>query len=310
MRRRHAAEAPPRPRRSDVRLLPLAAAMVPACALARGTAEHAPGALGWNADPLVLLPVAAAALLYGAGCLALHLWRRGGTVRSGEAAAFAGGLAAVLVALVSPMDPVAERFLSVHVGQHELLMLVAAPLVVVGRPLVPFLAALPPALQGRVLRLARSRPVIFTWAALTAPLVAVCLHAAARWLWHLPLLFDAALASRPVHALQHAAFFFTAVFFWWSVVHGRHGRAGHGMAVFAVFATAAHTVLLGAIVTLAPAPLYPTYARLLGGAALADQTVAGLVLCVPAGALFTLAGLALLAAWLGESDRRASRHPA
>jgi putative membrane protein len=203
------------------------------------------------------------------------------------------------------VDHVAGRFFSVHMGQHELLMLVAAPLVVRGRPLVPFLAALPPTLQGRVLSVARGRVVIFTWAVLTAPLVAVCLHAAVCWAWHLPVLFDAALASRPVHALQHASFFFTAVLFWWSVVHGHRGTA-----MFAVFATAAHTALLGAIITLAPAPLYRTYARLLGDVALADQTVAGLVLWVTAGALLTLVGLALLAARLRESGRPASRSPA
>lgn len=294
-----------------MKTLPLVAALLPASALAHEAAASAPAPpSAWNGDPLVLVPIAAAAILYAAGRAALRLRRRGGAVRTFEAAAFAAGLAAVIVALVSPVDHLSERFFSVHMGQHELLMLVAAPLVVVGRPLIPFLAALPPPLQAVALRVARRRAVLRGWAFLTGPLVAVLLHAAARWVWHLPILFDAALESRAVHAAQHASFFFTAVLFWWSVVHGRYGRAGYGVAVLAVFLTAAHTGLLGAILTLAPSPLYRSYARLLGDGALADQVLAGLVMWVPAGALFTLVGLALFAAWLGEAARRARRDPA
>ncbi|HEY6097814.1 MAG TPA: cytochrome c oxidase assembly protein [Anaeromyxobacter sp.] len=280
-------------------------ALLPASALAQAAGKHAPPAPpgGWSADPLVLVPVAAAGLLYAAGHAALRLRGRGGTLRYLEAAAFLGGLAAVLVALVSPVDHVSERFFSVHAGQHELLMLVAAPLLVLGRPLAPFLAALPPRWQARALAGVRRDGVLRVWAFLTAPLVAVVLHAAARWAWHLPALFDAALASRPVHALQHASFFLTAVFFWWSVVHGRYGRAGCGSAVTAVFATAAHTGLLGAIVARSPLPFYRTYVALLGPPALHDQAVAGLVMAVPAGALFTLVGLALLAERTGEGAR-------
>jgi putative membrane protein len=208
------------------------------------------------------------------------------------------------------MDRLSERLFSVHMGQHELLMLVAAPLVVVGRPLVPFLFALPATWQPRALALVRRRAVLATWAFLTAPVVAIVLHAIARWIWHVPALFDGALEHRTVHAVQHLTFFLTALFFWWSVVHGRSGRAGYGVSVLAVFLTVAHTGLLAAIITLAPSPLYRTYARLLGARALSDQQVAGLVMWVPAGTLLAMVGLAVFAAWLGESSRRARREPA
>ncbi len=280
-----------------------AAALVPAIASA-----HEPEAgARWDPSPWVLLPLALAALLYAGGRAALALRGRRGAVRGREAFAFAAALAALVVALVSPLDRLAERLFSIHMGQHELLMLVAAPLVVVGRPLVPFLYALPRRWQPGALALARRPAVLRTWAFLTAPLVAVVLHAATRWALHLPVLFDGALAHPALHALQHLAFFVTAVFFWWSVVHGRYGRAGYGVSVLAVFVTVAHTGLLAAIITLAPAPLYATYARLLGARALADQQVAGLVMWVPAGTLLAAVGLALFAAWLGESSRRARK---
>jgi putative membrane protein len=284
------------------------AALAPALAAAHEGAPHAPAP--WNPDPWVLVPLALSALLYAAGRAALALRGRAGAIRRYEALAFAAGLATLVVALVSPVDRLSERLFSVHMGQHELLMLVAAPLVVVGRPLVPFLYALPARWQPGVLALARRPAVLRAWALLTAPLVAIVVHAVTRWAWHLPVLFDAALAHPALHAVQHLSFFLTAVFFWWSVVHGRYGRAGYGVSVLAVFVTVAHTGLLAAIITLAPAPLYDTYARRLGARALADQQVAGLLMWVPAGTLLAAVGLALFAAWLGESSRRARKEVA
>jgi putative membrane protein len=288
------------------RLVAALAALVPALAAAHEGAPHAAGT-PWNPDPWVLVPLALAALLYAAGRAALALRGRAGAVRAHEALAFAAGLATLVVALVSPMDRLSERLFSVHMGQHELLMLVAAPLVVVGRPLVPFLYALPAPWQPRALAIARRPGVLRAWAFLSAPLVAIVIHAVTRWAWHLPLLFDGALAHPALHAVQHLTFFLTAAFFWWSVVHGRYGRAGYGVSVVAVFVTVAHTGLLAAIITLAPAPIYDTYARLLGPRALSDQQVAGLVMWVPAGTLLAAVGLALFAAWLGESSRRARK---
>jgi putative membrane protein len=260
----------------------------------------------------VLVPVALSALLYALGRarLALRGRGRGDAVRPREALAFAAGLATVVGALVSPMDRLSERLFAIHMGQHELLMLVAAPLLVLGRPLVPFLLALPARWQPRALAVAQRAAVLRTWAFLTAPLVAVAVHALARWIWHVPALFDGALDHPSVHALQHLSFFLTAILFWWSVVHGRYGRAGYGVSVLAVLVTVAHTGLLAAILTLATSPLYRTYARLLGERALADQRVAGLVMWVPAGTLLAMIGLALLAASLGEAARRAPKEPA
>jgi putative membrane protein len=266
------------------------------------------GGPSWDPDPWVLVPLALAALAYAAGRIALARRPRGGAVRGREAAAFAAGLASIALALVSPMDGLSGRLFSVHVGQHELLVLVAAPLVVVGRPLVPFLLALPSGWQPRALALARRPAVLRSWATLTAPLVAVVLHAAVRWTWHVPALFDAALDHPAVHAVQHLGLFLTALLLWWSVVHG-HGGARPGVSAAAVLATGAHVGLLAAIVTRAPAPLYGTYARLLGERALVDQQAAGLVMGVPALALLAMAGLALFGALLRPA-RRTRREPA
>lgn len=146
------------------------------------------------------------------------------------------------------------------------------------------------------------------WRALTAPLVAWALHGLVVWLWHVPTLYEAAVRDEAVHALQHATFVGTAALFWSGLIYGHYGRAGYGASVFYVFTTLVHTGLLGAVFTLAPAPLYPHYAaRSLDP--LGDQQVAGLVMWVPAGLVLTLTGLALFAAWLGDAGRRAARAP-
>src|SRR5678815_3220636 len=95
--------------------------------------------------------------------------------------------------------------------------------------------------------------------------------------------------------------------FWSGLAYGRYGRAGYGAAVFFVFTTAVHTGLLGALIAVSRIPIYSVYADSPGSshdAALADQQVAGLVMWIPAALVLTFVGIALFAAWLGESERR------
>jgi putative membrane protein len=262
----------------------------------------------WSSDPVVLASLAATALLYFRGLR--RLWARAG-VGSGigrwQAASFAGGWVALVVALVSPVDAVSDFLFSVHMTQHEILMLVAAPLVVLGRPLVAFHWALPAGARERTGAWTRRPAVGRGWRILTGALVVWALHAIALWVWHVPRLFEAALANDGIHAFQHLCFLLTATLFWWTLVHGRYGRLGYGAAVLYVFTTGVHSTLLGALLTLAPATWYASYrarAPQAGVNALADQQLAGLLMWVPFGVVFAVIGLALFAAWLGEAGRR------
>jgi cytochrome c oxidase assembly factor CtaG len=141
------------------------------------------------------------------------------------------------------------------------------------------------------------------------------LHAIALWIWHLPALYEAALGNDGIHALQHLSFVLTAALFWWGMVHGRYGRIGYGAAVLYVFLTAVHSSVLGALLAVAPSVWYPSYATSAtqwNVDALVDQQLAGLLMWVPSGVIFIVFGLAMMAAWLGESERRAklgSVHP-
>jgi putative membrane protein len=246
--------------------------------------------------------------LYTRGALTLS--RGSGAGRRVEPVAFAMGWGALVLSIIPPLDSLSIQFFSVHMIQHELMMLVGAPLLIFGRPLQRCVAGLPGALRHRAVDALQGRAMSSSWRVLTAPLVAWTLHGLAIWVWHMPALYDAAVGNEGIHTLQHAMFIGTSALFWWGMLYGRYGRAGYGAAVFYVFLTVVHTGILGAMVTFAPTPLYPIYAAPAaahGIDALVDQQRAGLLMWIPAGLVMTLLGLALFAAWLGESERRSTQ---
>lgn len=250
-------------------------------------------ALGWwTLDPLAVGPIAISSFVYGAG---LHrIWRSAGVghgIRRWEAAAFYAGQLTLVIGLLSPVDRLSDIVFSAHMTQHEILMVVAPPLVVLGRPFTALGWLWPRAAR------ALARPISPAWT--------VAAHAVVIWLWHIPALFEAALRSEAVHVVQHAMFFGSAALFWWSVVRG--GRAGYGLATLFVFATATHTSILGLLLTMAGRVWYPLYAARgarFGIDAVDDQALAGIVMWIPAGVALTLVAMALFAVWLGESARR------
>lgn len=262
----------------------------------------------WELEPLVAVPLVAAGALYAAGIT--RLWRRAGTGRGitiWSAASFATGWLTLAVALVSPVAWISGILFSMHMTQHTLLMLVAAPLLAFGHPLLAWLWAFGKRRRESVAGAFRSRCVAAVWQVVSAPLTVFLLQAVALWMWHIPSWYQAALRNDAIHALQHVCLVLAGSLFWWAMVHGRYGRSGYGLAVLYVFLTAVHSSALGALLTVAPSVWYQDYARRAGEwrvDALADQQMAGLLMWVPAGAIFIVFGLALFAAWLGEAERR------
>jgi cytochrome c oxidase assembly factor CtaG len=236
----------------------------------------------------------------------MRVWRvagRRGGLQLRHVLAFAAGWSALGVALLSALDSWAEVLFSAHMVQHELIMLIAAPMLVISKPL----AAVAWALRahggsawlrhlGGVLRSA-------WWLTLATPFVAWTVHALAVWLWHAPPLFQAALTNDWVHAVQHGTFLFSALLFWGSLL--RFWR--DGLAVVYVLTTAIHTGVLGALITFAPAPLYSGYfatAAAAGLTPLEDQHLGGLIMWVPGGMVMLMIGLTLFGHWLGAAEQR------
>lgn len=262
----------------------------------------------WDLDALVVVPLVATAVLYGVGLA--RVWRRAGVgngISRWSAASFAAGWLTMAVALVSPIARISLILFSVHMTQHTLLMLVAAPLMTFGHPLLAWLWAFGERQREAIVRPFRARPFARSWHVITGPASVFLIQAAALWLWHIPSWYEAALHHDGIHALEHLCFVAAGSLFWWATIHGRYGRAGYGLGVLYVFLTAVHSSALGALLTVAPSVWYGDYAAqapVWHVDALKDQQLAGLLMWIPAGAIFIVLGLALFAAWLGEAERR------
>lgn len=268
----------------------------------------------WSWEPVVVASLTLSAALYFRGLS--RLWREseaGRGIRQWEASCYALGWLVLFVALVSPLHPWGRVLFSAHMTQHELLMLVAAPLMVLGRPLVPYLWALPIGWRRGLGAVGRAPRFRSAWRAVSHPLSAWAIHAALLWVWHAPALFQSAVDDELVHFLQHLCFFLPAMLFWWALVHGRRGLAGYGAAVLYLFTTMVHSGALGALITVASGVIYPVYGETTaswGLTPLEDQQLAGLVMWIPFGVVYVVAGLALFAGWMRESERRVLRREA
>jgi putative membrane protein len=266
---------------------------------------------GWTWPPYIILPLLLVGILYALGTV--RMWRRRQRARRQSARNylpaiyFSAGWLSLLLALDSPMHELSEQLFWVHMTQHEVLMLVSAPLLVLGRPLLPFLWVMPAPIRLGMAAFSRSTIFRFLWGKLSAPLSAWFIFAAALWIWHAPKLFAATLDSEWIHATQHISFLAASLLFWWALLDGRGGRLGYGGALLYVFTMALHSSILGALLTFAPTVWYTPYLATAPAwhlSALEDQQLGGLIMWVPAGALLLIFTLVLMAKWLQESDRR------
>lgn len=269
-------------------------------------AGRLPSADAWNA--VTALSLVLLAIWYAFGLRRLWTHRAGRTVIPvWRTLAFGGGVAATAVALLSALDRSSDTLFSAHMVQHEILMLVSAPLMVFGRPFIAAVWALGPPLRRAVATVLRHPAVARFWQWLSGPFTVLLLHAVVLWGWHVPSMFELALHHEGIHVIQHLSFFLTAALFWWALVHGCYGRLGYGIGVLYVFGTALHSEVLAALLTFDRRALYATHAARTaahGWDPVADQQFAGVLMWVPFGAVFVMIGLALFAAWLGETERR------
>jgi cytochrome c oxidase assembly factor CtaG len=253
------------------------------------------GSLGWTFDPLQLAPLLLVALGYAKR--AHTLARAGRPVGVARQAAFHAGLLVVFLALASPVHTLGEqRLFWVHMAQHLLLGDIGALLVVVGLtgPLLRPLLALRPVQRLRVL---------------AHPLVALPLWAANLYAWHLPVLYQAALAHGAVHALEHELFFATGALMWAAVVEPLPGPAWFGTGWKAAYVLVVRTLsaILANVFVWSGHVFYPRYAageRAAGIAPLSDQTIAGALMFIE-GAVVTLVAFAwLFLRWTREAELR------
>jgi len=259
--------------------------------------------LSWSFEPVVLLPVAAAAGLYLGGWATLSR-RMPERFDAARAAAFLAGLAVVVLALCSPVDSLSHHLLRAHMIQHLLLMLVAPPLLWLGAPVAPLLLGLPRPARRLVAAGLATRPARWAARALADPRVAWLAFIVAFWFWHVPGPYDIALRSDGWHHVEHACFFLTALVFWRPVILAWPARSAWprwAMIVYLLLAETQNT-LLSAILTFSDRVIYPFYAAASGRpgglSALEDQALAGVIMWIPGSLAFVVPVLWLLMSML------------
>jgi putative copper resistance protein D len=298
------------------RLFPLVAlalgVSLPSTALAHGDGAPAPRwpevLLEWSLDPLAVAGIALVALAY------LAAVRRVGTAHAANphpayrSWLFAAGLAAIGLALLSPIEAYEGRLFSVHMLQHMLLELVAAPLLLAGAPITLALRAASPRWRRRLLAVLRSRAVH----ALSFPVLAWLLFAAVNWGWHFSVLYDQALESQLLHYLQHGTFLGAALLFWWPVIGADPSpwRLPHPVRLLYLFLAMPQNSFLGVAIMSAGSVLYPHYVtnvRAWGPTPLEDQELGGAIMWVGGDLVFLAAMAIVVVMWMRHEDRRTVR---
>jgi putative membrane protein len=257
---------------------------------------------GVDSSMAVVVPLAISGTWYLAGFA--RLWARAANREYlRNAACFVAGWVTLALALLSPLDHLAETSFAAHMAEHELLMLVAAPLLVLSRPVGIALWALPRPWRLRVGGIGQHGAWRATWRGLSDPVVATILQVLALAIWHAPALFGRALASPGWHVAQHTSFLVTALLFW-TAMFDPALRARPALPVGCLFLTSLFGGTLGAFMALSSSPWYAAYATLgVTGSGLSpveDQQLAGLLMWVPGGLVHAVAGLALLGRVLRE----------
>jgi putative membrane protein len=267
----------------------------------------------WDVPWIVTSELGVTALVYALG------WARIRRTRPAQfpawrLACFLGGIAALFIAVASPLDTFSESLLFMHMAQHFVLMSIAPPLIVLGAPVVPLLRGLPRWIIRKPLRpLFRSRALPAAGAFLTRPRVAWLAMNAAYIGWHIPRAYEFALASENWHNFEHACFFFTNVMFWWPVIHPwptRKVAARWALIPYLMLADIVNTGV-SAFLCFSGRLLYPSYGflpRPFGWSALSDQAAAGAFMWVCGSMMYLVPAVVIVVQLLssGASARSAT----
>ncbi len=281
-------------------------------------AAATPGFWDWSFDPPLVL-VIDLAILYWLGARRTVTPARTRAAQRWRSACFYAGLAVLAIALASPIELLSQRLFWVHMVQHVLLLVVAAPLIVLSRPWVRLWRCLP--LGGRR-SLARelsdgggAAPLRRAARALGSPLPSFLLFSVVLLAWHIPALFDATLRSSSLHALEHTLFFCTALMFWKQVIDSPPLRAPLDASQRILYLVGAMIVswILAVVLALAPRPLYDFYAHLAsrpgGISAMADQQIAAGIMWVPGSITFLIVLFVYVHRWLTPPAPARPCHP-
>lgn len=293
-------------------ILLLAALASPLPVMAHGPSAPAPELPGllllWRFEPLVLGGVTLAGIAYLWAVRSVNRAHPGHLQPARRGWFFLAGLVALGLALTSPIEAYEGQLFSVHMVQHMLIELVAAPLLLAGAPITLALRAASPSVRRRLLAVLQSRVVHLV----SFPIVAWLLFAAVNWGWHFSILYNEALENPWLHDLEHASFLAAALLFWWPAigVDPSPWKIPHPVRLLYLFLAMPQNSFLGVALLSAETVLYPHYItnlRTWGPTPLDDQRLGGTLMWVGGDLAFLVAMAIVIAGWMRYEDRRTAR---
>lgn len=294
--------------------LPLVALLLalPATTLAHGDSAPEPTFPGvlfmWSFDPLALGGIAVATLAWWWAVRRVNAAHPSNPHPAYRSWLFGSGLAAIGVALLSPIEAYEGQLFSVHMVQHMILELVAAPLLLAGAPITLALRASTPRVRRWLLAILQSRIVHV----ISFPVIAWFLFAAVNWGWHFSTLYDQALENVPLHYFQHATFLVAALLFWWPIIGADPSpwRMPHPVRLLYLFLAMPQNSFLGVALMSSPTVLYPHYvtnARSWGMSPLEDQQLGGVIMWAVGDIGFIAGMAAVVVMWMRYEERKTVR---
>jgi putative membrane protein len=247
----------------------------------------------WNWDPVLSLTLVGALVLHTRGWRdsRRQRWRR---------RAFLAAIVLTAIALLSPLDALSSTLASAHMVQHLLLTIVVAPLLVISRPTATLLRGLPHGVRSELMRLRRVSRMRPAEIARAHPITCAAVSAVTLWAWHATGPYELALRNDLMHRLEHLTFLVTAACSWAAITLAAR-RGAIGTSVLVLFGLSVQGSILGALLTFARQPWYPSYETRTGPwglTPLEDQQLAGVIMWVPAGVIYLGAALGLVSVWI------------
>ncbi len=267
----------------------------------------------WDTAPYIVIPLVLAASLYLMGRWRLGRRSRYAPPRKSRDLLYFAGLVALVLSLLSPIDAYAGDLFFMHMVQHILLVMAAPVLLQLSNPMSRLLWALPRGVRLRIGGMLNSAGVLrLVIQGVTAPILAWLLFVVTIWVWHMPVPYNAALASEGLHLLEHLTMFVAALIFWWPVIGPApvRSRMPHPLRFLYLFLALFQNILLGAILTFASGPVYSYYDSTpahwgIDGAR--DQQLGGVLMWIPGTMMYFIVLALLFFAWLENEERRAKQ---
>jgi len=222
------------------------------------------------------------------------------------------GFIAIIAALFSPIEQLADEFFFIHMIQHLLLQMIAVPLILLGTPIVPIMRGWPIKLRRSVIiKIMQNRIVRKTLWFLTRPLISLLAYSVLLWVWHLPNFYEAAIKHEAIHQLEHFTFLITSAIYWSVIIDPKplQTYVAYSKRILIILAGAVQNIALGAYITIYPDILYPWYQNIDQGnfwlvtSPLEDQQLAGLIMWVPGTMMYLIALLILLGKLLSSEEK-------